>query len=208
MLKIGLTGGIASGKSTVSKLFVQHGVSLLDADLIARELVRIGSPTLTTLVSLFGNNILTSEGALNRKKLRSIIFNDAHAKQQLESILHPKIRQLLSLRSHALSGPYCILVIPLLIETNMVDLVDLILVVETNKNNQQQRLQQRDDISYSLAKTMITSQSNPAIRQQYADNIITNNGNLNQLNTTVKTLHDHYLKQAKLHSCANSSKLP
>lgn len=207
MLKVGLTGGIASGKSTVSALFSQHGVPILDADILARELVRIGSPSLTDIIRIFGTIILTSEGALNRASLRSIIFSDVQAKQQLETILHPKIHRLLQQRSRALSAPYCILVIPLLIEADMTNLVDLILVVETSPSRQQQWLQQRDRIAPGLAESMIQNQSNAEVRHQAADDILDNNGDINQLNTAVQTLHHRYLKQAKLHSYANSSTL-
>ncbi len=207
MLKIGLTGGIASGKSTVSGLFAQHGVPIIDADLIARELVRIGSPTLTDIIHTFGDIILTPEGALNRVLLRSFIFNDAQAKQQLETILHPKIRRLLQQRSCALFAPYCIFVIPLLIEAKMTDLVDQVLVVETDNATQRQRLEQRDNIDSSLIESMIKSQTDPHQHHEVADDIIENNGNIMQLHNSVNTLHQYYLKQANLHSFDNSRKL-
>lgn len=203
MFKIGLTGGIASGKTTVSKLFAQHGIPILDADIIAHELVRLGSPALTEIIHTFGPNILTPQGTLNRPLLRRHIFNTPQAKQQLESILHPKIRQTLKRRSHALSAPYCLLVIPLLIEAKMVDLVDQVLTIETENSIQIKRLTNRDNIDLSLAESMIENQSRSAQRQQTANNIIHNSGNKQQLHQTVSLLHQHYLKQAKLHNQAN-----
>ncbi len=207
MLKIGLTGGIASGKTTVSHLFAQHGVPIIDADLLARELVRLGSPALTEIIAQFGSVILSIDGTLNRPTLRYLIFNEPQAKQQLENILYPKIRMLLQQRSRALFTPYCILVIPLLIEAKMTDLVDQVLVIETDIANQRQRLQQRDNIDAPLIESMIKSQLNSQQRHKFADNIIENNGNSTQLRNTVNTLHQYYLKQAKLHSLDNSSTL-
>lgn len=207
MLKIGLTGGIASGKTTVSSLFYQLGAPIIDADILARELTRIGSPALSDIIDHFGHTILYPNGSLNRSALRTLMFTDLAAKQQLESILHPKIRTLLQQRSDALSSPYCILVIPLLVEAKMIDLVDRVVAIETDPSIQKKRLQQRDNIDLSLIESMIESQTDITLRRKIADDIIDNSGDITRLQTTVNSLHQHYLAQAKLHSPSNSSKL-
>ncbi|MBL4638741.1 MAG: dephospho-CoA kinase [Proteobacteria bacterium] len=129
MLKIGLTGGIASGKSTVCQLFSALGIEIIDADIIARQLVEPAQPCLKKIIQTFGNHVLLENGELDRAQLRQLIFADEKAKQELENILHPNIRQQLIKLSDDVSSPYCILSIPLLVETDMTALVDRILVI-------------------------------------------------------------------------------
>jgi len=198
MLKIGLTGGIASGKSTIVQLFSQIGVPVIDADVIAHDLVQSGKPALLEIAYTFGQKILQKDGQLDRHYLRHIIFSDNTAKQKLEQILHPKIRQELEHRTQSINSAYCILCIPLLIEANMVDLVDRVLVVDINKAEQIKRLQQRDNSSETEIKAIIASQCSAESRLAIADDIINNDGEQKKLKNLVQTLHNNYLKLAQM----------
>ncbi len=197
MLKIGLTGGIASGKSTVCQLFSQYDIAIIDADIIARELVEPNQIAYQQIIATFGADIIQQDGYLNRLGLRQLIFADSAAKQQLENILHPKIRQQLTLQSQQCSSPYCILVIPLLIEAKMQDLVDRILVIDLTPEQQLTRLCQRDNISEDDAQLMINSQSGLKQRLAVADDVIHNNNATNMLDKLVFQLHKKYLSLAK-----------
>lgn len=198
MLKIGLTGGIASGKSTVCSLFEHYNVPIIDADLIARQLVEPGNEAYSEIVHYFGPEILQNDSnlSLNRKKLRHRIFSDATEKQALEMILHPKIRQQLVLQSQQqyASAAYIILAIPLLVESKMSDLVDRTLVIDVEPNLQLKRLQQRDKISSEQAHAIINAQCNPKQRLSYADDIINNNDNPSALSEQIDKLHQKYIK--------------
>lgn len=196
LLKIGLTGGIASGKSTVCSLFADYNVPIIDADLIARQLVEPGNEAHAEIVHHFGPEILQTDFSLNRKELRQRIFSDPTEKQALETILHPKIRQQLILQSqqvHA-AATYIILAIPLLVELKMSDLVDRTLVIDIEPSLQLKRLQQRDEISPDLAHTMINAQCSPKRRLSYADDIIDNNDNPAALSKQIELLHQKYIK--------------
>ncbi|MFW5425718.1 MAG: dephospho-CoA kinase [Methylophagaceae bacterium] len=194
MLKIGLTGGIASGKSTVCALFKRYEVPIIDADTIARQLVESNEDAYAEIIQNFGQSILQKNKAINRKKLRQIIFSDPTAKQVLENILHPKIRQQLILKSQQQYSSYVILDIPLLIESKMVDLVDRVLVIDINPDLQRSRLQQRDDISSGQAQIMINTQSSQDQRLAQADDIIDNNNDASTLSKQVELLHKKYIK--------------
>jgi dephospho-CoA kinase len=196
MIKIGLTGGVASGKSTVCRLFSQRGVTILDADDIARELVEIDQPCYLNIVNAFGPAFLLKNRQLDRAKLRHFIFSDLAAKQQLEMILHPPIRQQLIERSQVVQSPYCILAIPLLIEANMTDCVDHILVIDTTKQNQLDRLCKRDHISLALANNMISQQSSHQQRLALADDVIANDSTIQHLEKVVSQHHEKYLNLA------------
>ncbi|MFW5451824.1 MAG: dephospho-CoA kinase [Methylophagaceae bacterium] len=197
MLKIGLTGGIASGKSTVCHLFSQYDVPIIDADIIAKELVEPNQVAYQEIIAAFGTEIVQQNGYLNRPRLRQLIFTDSIAKQQLENILHPKIRQQLMRQSQQFHSPYCILVIPLLIEAQMQDLVDQILVIDLNPEQQLTRLCQRDNISENNAQMMINSQRDRKQRLAVADDVIDNNNATNMLDQLVAQLHKKYLNLAK-----------
>lgn len=192
MLKIGLTGGIASGKSTICELFSQLNIPIIDADIIARELVEPGKDAYIEIVRQFGNGILEKDQTLNRKKLRKLIFSDPSAKKKLEAILHPQIRLQLEEQSAQQSAAYCILAIPLLIESKMTDLVDHIIVVDTPDNQQIKRLCQRDKISKTDAITIIQSQSSREKRHSIADDIINNNDSIDSLRISINSLHKKY----------------
>jgi dephospho-CoA kinase len=197
MLKIGLTGGIASGKSSVSQLFSAFGIKIIDADLIAHQLVELGQSSLKKITQTFGEKILLNNGELDRLQLRQLVFSDPNAKQQLEAILHPKIRQQLIRQSDNSSSPYCILSVPLLVEAKMTSLVNRILVIEIDSDEQLKRLCQRDNISRSEAMDIMAIQSSSQHRTAVADDIISNNNSPEELGSAVANLHKKYLELAK-----------
>lgn len=197
MLKVGLTGGIASGKSTVSQLFSDLGIDIIDADLIARQLVEPGQYCLDEITQTFGEKVLLNNGELDRQQLRQLIFSDPEAKQQLEIILHPKIRQQLITQSDNSSSPYCILSVPLLIEAKMTSLVNRILVIEIGADEQLKRLCQRDNISHTQALDIVAAQGSSQQRTSIANDIIINNNSPAELNAKVQNLHEKYLQLAK-----------
>jgi dephospho-CoA kinase len=158
MLKVGLTGGIASGKSTVTELFSGYGITVIDADVIAKQLTAAEQPLLAKIIELFGHDFLLPDGELDRKKCRDKIFSDQSAKQQLEHILHPAIRAEMSHQAALSQSTYTILAIPLLVEADFVDLVDRVLVVDIANEAQLQRLCDRDNIDITLAKRIVASQ--------------------------------------------------
>lgn len=191
--RIGLTGGIASGKTTVSHLFAKLGAPIIDADVINRDLLNKGSPAFTSVVSLFGEHILKPGGTIDRNIIRQQIFFDPLKKQQLEALMHPLIQlKMLTAADHC-DYPYCILAIPLLIEAKMQSLVDRILVVDANESTQRQRLIERDEISPELAMAMLENQCSRQQRLQFADDIIDNSGHKTMLEQQVATLHQFYL---------------
>ncbi len=193
MLKIGLTGGIASGKSTVCRLFAQYGVPIIDADIIARQLVEPKQEAYNEIVRTFGDTTCLPNGELNRQYLRQLIFSDDKAKQRLEMILHPRIRMQLIQQSTALNAPYCILAIPLLVEANMAGLVDRVLVIDIDLSLQLSRLCERDNMPVHDAQLIISSQVNRQQRLACADDVIANNNGPENLKKQVDKLHKKYL---------------
>lgn len=196
-LVIGLTGGIASGKTTVSDTFSEHNVDIVDADIVAREAVSIGSKALQEIVTHFGSNILLPTGELNRRQLRDIVFTNELEKKWLNSLLHPLIREAITSQLKSFSTPYCILVAPLLIENNMEALVDKILVIDVDEETQIQRTMIRDNCSYEQAKAILSAQITRKDRLIAADDIIHNNGMIDKLTNDIKKLHDEYSKIAQ-----------
>ena len=196
MLRIGLTGGIGSGKSTVSELFSSLGAPIIDADIIAREVVAPGKPALREVCALFGDHLLNEQGQLRRKQLREIIFASPQHKQQLEEILHPRIRQAMLEQLSALEHrhAYCILSIPLLLESGWLELLDRVLVVDIEESLQLKRTCQRDHLSEKSALAIISSQSSRQERLLAADDIIDNSGQPKDLRPQVEHLHALYLK--------------
>jgi len=197
MLKIGLTGGIASGKSTVCQLFSKYGIPIIDADIIARQLVEPDQTAYNEIINVFGTQACLSNGELDRQYLRQLIFSDDGAKQQLEAILHPRIRQQLIQQSDIQHSAYCILAIPLLIESNMTSLVDRVLVIDIDETHQLNRLCKRDAISAPDAQLIINSQASRQQRLANADDIISNNHSAQQLEEIVANLHNKYLSLSK-----------
>jgi dephospho-CoA kinase len=193
MLTIGLTGGVASGKSEVSHLFGELGATVIDTDRISRQLVEPGEPALQEIVSAFGTSILNNDGALNRKKLGKLIFNSEQQREQLEDILHPRIRDEVYRQLQRIDAPYAIVVIPLLLESRYPISVDHILVVDAPLELKRQRLMQRDAISDAEADMIIQAQATNSQRLAIADDVISNLGTLKDLQAEVKKLHQQYL---------------
>lgn len=195
--RVGLTGGIASGKSTVARLFEALGVPVIDTDVLAREVVGPGQPLLAQIAARFGAGVLTSEGALDRAALRALIFAEAAARADLERLTHPAIRALLEERSAAAGGDYQIHAIPLLVETGGRDRVERVLVVDCSEELQIRRLQARDGSTIEQARAILVAQASRAARLAVADDVIENNGDLGQLRDRVAALHLGYREHAR-----------
>jgi len=193
MLTIGLTGGIGSGKTTVTDLFSALGVPIIDADIIARQLVEPGSELLLRIAEQFGPTILDARGQLNRQQLRQLIFQSATARAQLDAIMHPAILAQMHRQASQCNSAYCILSMPLLLETKQQNEVDRVLVVETNKNLRLQRVARRDKIADEQVNAIMASQASDAARSQAADDIISNNADINALKDQVNALHRRYM---------------
>lgn len=185
MLKIALTGGIGSGKSTVAKYFVELGVPVIDADEVSRELVTIDTSPYAKIVSHFGSKILNADKTLNRKTLRKIIFNKPADKKWLENLLHPLIYQAIDRQIKTIQAPYCIVVIPLLFETKREKNFDRVLVINAPKKQRLTRVIARDKISLQQAKAILTSQIDRDERLAQADDVIYNGGTLAELKHQV-----------------------
>ncbi len=195
---IGLTGGIASGKTTVANLFSALGVDIVDADIVAREVVAKGSCALAQVSQHFGPSVLDEHGLLNRARLREIIFSDVTAKQWLNDLMHPLIRQSMVEQLAQCTSDYCLLVAPLLIENNMQSLVQRILVVDVTNEIQISRTIARDNSSLEQVKVIIAAQVDRKTRLSFADDVINNNEKLDRLTNDVKKLHDRYLKMLRM----------
>ena len=194
---IGLTGGIGSGKTTVANLFGAYGIDLIDADIIAREVVAIGSVGLARIIEKFGNDILLADGNLDRSQLRAAIFSDPQQKNWLDQLLHPLIRDKMLADIDRATSPYCLLIVPLMIENNLQTLTDRLLVVDVDQQTQIMRTQQRDNVSLEQIKNILAAQASRQQRQDAADDIICNNGDNQALLTQVAQLHQHYLALAQ-----------
>lgn len=197
MLIIGLTGGIASGKTTVADLFAAHGVPQVDADVSAREVVAVGSPGLAAVVEAFGPEMLTPDGELDRRMLRQRVFADPTERKRLENILHPLIGQHLRKSLAALNGSYALLIAPLLLEGQLSQTVHRVLVVDVPEEMQIQRVMQRDGSSREEAEAILQAQMPRQERLARADDIIRNDGHLQALERQVDALHQHYLQLAR-----------
>jgi dephospho-CoA kinase len=199
-LRIGLTGGIASGKSTVEGRFAELGVPVINADHSSRAVVAAGQPGLAAVAERFGKHVLTATGELDRRALRTVVFADAHKRRELESILHPLIRADMEKRAAHADGPYLVLSIPLLIEGKSRDRgaarVDRILVVDVDETTQLQRLMGRDSIGADEARAIIASQASRSERLRAADDVLENSGTVPELRQAVDRLHAEYLRIA------------
>ena len=197
VLRVGLTGGIGSGKSTVESLFRELGVPVLDADQVARELVEPGSETLTRIREHFGESVLTPEGGLDRAALRRRVFADPGERRWLEQLLHPLIRERMAAWSGSQESPYLILSIPLLFESGMRDLVDRVLVVECDPQIRIRRVCRRDAVSPQEVEAILQTQAGDEARRRLADDILENQGDLDSLRRQVERLHRRYLELAR-----------
>ncbi len=198
MLIIGLTGGIGSGKSTVARHFEALGAPVIDADDIGRELVAPGQPALAAIVERFGADMLDDSGRLDRARLRERVFTHPEQRRALEAILHPRIRAEIQRRIASLSPAcgYCILSVPLLIESGWQDLVDRVLVVDAPREAQIQRTVRRDGVTRQQAEAVIASQADRHTRLRAADDVIHNEGDLAALQEQIEALHQRYRQLA------------
>jgi dephospho-CoA kinase len=194
--RVGLTGGIASGKSTAAKFFGALGVPILDSDQVARDVVEPGQPPLERLVERFGRKILTPDGHLDRPALRDIVFSDPKARADLEALTHPAIGAAMEARSAAAGGPYQILVIPLLVEKNLASHVDRVLVVDCDEDLQIRRLRDRDGSTPEQVQAILKAQAPRAARLKAADDVIRNDTDMSAVRDQVAALHGRYLELA------------
>jgi dephospho-CoA kinase len=190
--RVALTGGIACGKSTVANLFAALGVSIVDTDLLAREVVALGSPLLDRIAAHFGPEILQRDGSLDRARLRERVFANPAERQWLEQLTHPAIRELTDQRSESAPGRYVMVAIPLLVETAGADRFDRVLVVDCDPKVQLARLQARDGVTAQQAAQILAAQATREQRLSVADDVIENNGDIAALRDRVATLHRQY----------------
>jgi dephospho-CoA kinase len=195
--RVGLTGGIASGKSTAAKFFGALGVPIIDTDQLARDVVEPGQPPLERLVERFGPSILTPDGHLDRPVLRTIAFSDAKARADLEALLHPAIGAAAEARSAEAGGIYQILVIPLLVEKSLGTQLDRVLVVDCDEELQIRRLQARDGSTLEQARAILNAQTSRSARLKAAHDVIKNDGDMSAVRDQVATLHTRYLELAQ-----------
>ena len=194
--RVGLTGGIASGKSTAAKFFGALGVPILDSDQIARDVVEPGQPPLERLIERFGRKILTPDGHLDRPALREIVFSDPKARADLEALTHPAIGAAMEARSAEAGGPYQILVVPLLVEKNLTGHVDRVLVVDCDEELQVRRLRDRDGSTPEQVQAILKAQAPRAARLRAADDVIHNDTDMSAVREQVAVLHARYLELA------------
>lgn len=193
---VGLTGGVASGKSLVSEKFRALGVPVLDADQVSRAVVEPGQPALAQISAHFGAEVLQPDGQLDRRRLREIVFADADARRRLEQITHPRIREHIRRWMDAQTAPYCMLENAILFESGMDALVDRVLVVDVPEDVQRARLMARDGIDAALVERMLAAQSPRTLRVDRADDVLLNTGTPDETADTVLRLHDRYLARA------------
>lgn len=193
-LRIGLTGGIASGKSTVASLFADLGIPVIDTDVIAREVVEKGAPALAEIRDAFGDSVFSDDGSLDRQAMRKLVFADAGKRQQLEGILHPRIREAAVVQARAVTAPYMVIVVPLLVESPMQDFMDRVLVVDCSEDVQLSRLMMRDAENEEQARSMIAAQSGREERLAIADDVVLNDAGLDETRARVEALHKEYLE--------------
>jgi dephospho-CoA kinase len=197
MLVVGLTGGIGSGKTIVSDLFAQHGVTIIDTDLISREIVTPQQAAWQAIVEHFGKDILLADQTINRSLLRSKIFVNNDDKRWLEALLHPIIRDAIRHQITQATSTYVIIVIPLLTETEPNPLINRVLVVDAPEELQLARTMARDQASREDINAIIRQQNSRQVRLTYADDVIENHGDLAQVQTAVSNLHQTYLQMAE-----------
>ena len=195
--RVGLTGGIASGKSTAAKFFGALGIPIIDTDQLARDVVEPGQPPLERLVERFGASILTPDGHLDRPALRDIVFSDPKARADLEALTHPAIGAAVEARSAEVGGDYQILVIPLLVEKGLGSQLNRVLVVDCDEELQIRRLQARDGSTLEQARAILNAQASRGARLKAAHDVIKNDGDMSTVRDQVAALHPRYLEMAR-----------
>ena len=194
MYVVAITGGIGSGKTTIANQFAALGIEVVDADLIAREVVAPGTPALAAIVNHFGPEILTEQGLLDRRVLRERIFSDPAAKFWLNALLHPIIRSEMLRQCAAVSSPYCLLVVPLLVENRLTELADRVLVIDVDEATQIERTCHRDGVSREQAQAILASQASRSERLAMADDVLDNqSGTTETIRARILALHETYL---------------
>lgn len=202
-LRIGLTGGIASGKSTVAELFAGLGARIIDTDVIAREVVQPGMPALLEIRHEFGDRVFDDKGGLDRAAMRRLVFNDNEARERLESILHPIIQAETLRQAKTAGGDYQVIVVPLLVKSPLIHFLDLVLAVDCDEETQIRRLMARDAESEGQARRMLAAQSSRRERLAIADDVVRNDGDLSATLEQVQNLHRKYLALAGSERKAN-----
>lgn len=194
MYVVAITGGIGSGKTTVANQFAALGIEVVDADLIAREVVEPGTPALTAIASHFGPCILDEQGRLDRRALRERIFSDPAAKSWLNALLHPIIRSEMLRQCAAANSPYCLLVVPLLVENRLTELADRVLVIDVDEATQIERTCRRDGVNREQAQAILASQASRSERLAMADDVLDNqSGTTETIRERILALHETYL---------------
>ena len=197
MLKIALTGGIGSGKTTVSDYFRKLGVPVIDADETSHEVTQAGAPAVQQIVDVLGDSVLDHDGNLDRTALRNIVFGDTESRKQLESILHPEIRRRMNDTASRTQSPYCLFSIPLLIETSQHTSYDRILVVETSEDRRRTWIQARSDLTEGEITAILSAQVSDKQRRGAADDLLINDGGIDDLHARIDRLHQRYLALAR-----------
>ncbi|NRB68159.1 MAG: dephospho-CoA kinase [Vibrio sp.] len=195
---VGLTGGIASGKTTVANLFHDfYGIEIVDADIVAREVVEPGGEGLKAIEERYGSNILLADGTLNRAKLREYIFTSDEEKTWLNQLLHPMIRRKMRADITKVSSPYALLVIPLMVENNLQNLTNRVLVVDVDEQTQRQRTMDRDQVPVEQVDSILAAQASRSQRLAIADDVIKNNATNEELLPQITELHQKYLEMCR-----------
>ena len=197
VLTIALTGGIGTGKTSVASIFKSLGVPIIDSDIISKEIMLPGKPCFKDIINEFGEEILTNKETIDRNKLRNIIFNNDKARIKLENITHPVIFKNIDIQASLINYPYCLVIVPLLIETKSVKYFDKVLLVDVLENVQFERVTKRDCISPALLGKIIKTQATRSERLKYADDIIENNNEIGNLDEYINILHKKYLTLSK-----------
>ena len=197
MLRIGLTGGIGSGKTAASDHLARLGAEVIDTDLLSRELVEPGQPALAEIVAGFGEQVLDHDGRLDRSRLRRLVFSDPAARQRLEGILHPRIRDVMLARAERSPAPYVVFVIPLLLETGQQVLVDRVLLIDVPEDLQRARVAARDRLDDAQIDAILQAQTDRETRLRSADDIVCNDGDIAKLHAAIEKIHRKYLDQVE-----------
>ncbi|HHQ4651857.1 TPA: dephospho-CoA kinase [Aeromonas hydrophila] len=194
MYVVAITGGIGSGKTTVANQFAELGIEVVDADVIAREVVEPGTPALAAIADHFGSEVITPDGQLDRRRLRERVFTDPQAKGWLNALLHPLIRTEMHRQCAAARSPYCLLVVPLLVENRLTALANRVLVIDVDEATQIERTCRRDGVSREQAQAILAAQASRAERLAAADDVLDNqNGTPEAIKSRILALHETYL---------------
>lgn len=194
MYVVAITGGIGSGKTTIANQFAELGIDVVDADVIAREVVEPGAPALAAIAAHFGPDVITPDGQLDRRRLRERVFSNPDAKAWLNALLHPLIRQEMLRQCAAARSPYCLLVVPLLVENKLTGLANRVLVIDVDEATQIERTCRRDGVSRAQAEAILAAQASRAERLAVADDVLDNkNGAPETIKPRILALHETYM---------------